>query len=154
MRKPKLIHPRKLIIPASFEPLPPQKGEEYFANGIFLFNITKMNEFIVEHHKEILMSSIDVTAWHSNSLSANLRDEYVGMADLTRPLVIAEIAPYRLEIYPNIEPSDWYMRGFSLLDGHHRIEKAYRQGIPAYFGRIRTLIPATSGQRFGIIRTA
>jgi len=24
----------------------------------------------------------------------------------------------------------------------------------AYFGRIRTLIPATSGQRFGIIRTA
>jgi len=26
--------------------------------------------------------------------------------------------------------------------------------IAAYFGRIRTLIPATSGQRFGIIRTA
>jgi glycopeptide antibiotics resistance protein len=26
--------------------------------------------------------------------------------------------------------------------------------IIAYFGRIRTLIPATSGQRFGIIRTA
>ena len=24
----------------------------------------------------------------------------------------------------------------------------------AYFGRIRTLIPETSGQRFGIIRTA
>jgi hypothetical protein len=24
----------------------------------------------------------------------------------------------------------------------------------AYFGRIRTLIPATSGQHFGIIRTA
>jgi hypothetical protein len=27
-------------------------------------------------------------------------------------------------------------------------------GSDAYFGRIRTLIPATSGQRFGIIRTA
>jgi len=27
-------------------------------------------------------------------------------------------------------------------------------GFDAYFGRIRTLIPATSGQRFGIIRTA
>jgi chromosome partitioning protein len=26
--------------------------------------------------------------------------------------------------------------------------------VIAYFGRIRTLIPATSGQRFGIIRTA
>ena len=26
--------------------------------------------------------------------------------------------------------------------------------INAYFGRIRTLIPATSGQHFGIIRTA
>jgi hypothetical protein len=26
--------------------------------------------------------------------------------------------------------------------------------LSAYFGRIRTLIPETSGQRFGIIRTA
>jgi len=26
--------------------------------------------------------------------------------------------------------------------------------LAAYFGRIRTLIPETSGQRFGIIRTA
>jgi len=28
------------------------------------------------------------------------------------------------------------------------------KSVVAYFGRIRTLIPATSGQRFGIIRTA
>ena len=30
----------------------------------------------------------------------------------------------------------------------------FEDRLGAYFGRIRTLIPATSGQHFGIIRTA
>ena len=34
-----------------------------------------------------------------------------------------------------------------------RIDK-FMQEIVAYFGNIRTLFPVTSGQRFGIIRTA
>jgi hypothetical protein len=42
-----------------------------------------------------------------------LNEETVNCADLSRPIILAEISPRRL----------------SLIDGHHRLEKANRLGI-------------------------
>jgi len=132
MRKPKLTHARKLVIPDNFEPRLPNDYDEAFVNGYFYFNIEKLLPYVAKHKNELLLVFIAVSDWRKKD---GLDDEYVKQADLTRPLILAEIAPDRLEFYPDIDPADWKARGYSLVDGHHRIEKAYRRGIeqlPAY----------------------
>ena len=40
-----------------------------------------------------------------------------------------------MDISTAIFPADWKARGYNLIDGHHRLEKAYRHGmeeLPAY----------------------
>lgn len=136
MRKQKFTHPRQLAVPADFEPLLPYDFDETYRCGIFLFNIEKLLLYVEEHKGEIQLGSIIVSAWRQ---SGGLDDEYVDLADLDRPVILAEIAPDRAGTYPSISPSDWKARGFALIDGHHRIEKAFRQGVeklPAYILRM------------------
>lgn len=136
MRKQKLIHPRLLTVPADFEPLLPYDFDETYRCGIFLFNVGKLLPYVEEHKEEIQLSSIIVSAWRQ---ADGFDDEYVDLADLNRPVVLAEIAPDRVGTHPGIDPSDWKARGFVLIDGHHRIEKAFRQRaekLPAYILRM------------------
>jgi hypothetical protein len=131
-RMSKLIHARKLIIPDSFEMHLPNDYDETFQNGYFHFNIEKLLPYVVKYKNELLQVSVAVSDWRKDNVPD---DEYIELADLARPILIAEIAPDRLEYYPDIDPADWQTRGYSLIDGHHRIEKAYRYGVeqlPAY----------------------
>ena len=132
MRKPKLTHPRKLVIPDNFEPLLPNDYDELFRNGYFHFNIEKLLPYIAQHKNELHLVSVAISAWRGEN---GCDDVYIELADLTRPIILAEIAPDRLEFYPNIDPANWMVRGYNLIDGHHRIEKAHRHGLdhlPAY----------------------
>jgi hypothetical protein len=131
-RMPKLIHARKLVIPDNFEPRLPNDYDETFLNGYFHFNVEQLLDYVSKHKNEFLQVSVVVSDWRRDN---GLDDEYVELANLTRPIILAEIAPDRLEFYPDINPSNWMARGYNLIDGHHRIEKAYRHGVkqlPAY----------------------
>jgi hypothetical protein len=132
MRKPKLIHPRKLVISDNFQPCLPNDYDETFPNGYFHFNIEQLLPYVAEHKNELLQVSVAVADWRKEN---GPDDEYVELADLTRPIILAEIAPDRFEFYPDIDLADWKARGYNLIDGHHRLEKAYRHGVerlPAY----------------------
>lgn len=131
-KKAKLIHSRKLVIPEDFEPRLPNDYDEIFPNGYFHFNIEQLLPYVAEHKHELLQVSVAVSDWRNEN---TLDDKYVELADLARPILLAEIAPDRLGVYPDISPADWKARGYNLIDGHHRLEKAYRYGVkelPAY----------------------
>lgn len=117
------------ILPDSFVPSVPQDGDEYFPNGIFFFNITRMIEDIENNRCKFQRGQTDISVWSKVRAEDTLEDGFVESADLSKPVIIAEIAPDRLTYNPDIDPADWKLRGYNLLDGHHRIEKATRLGI-------------------------
>lgn len=87
---------------------------------------------------------IDVAAYFDQRPNFELNEEYVERADLERPLILAEIAPDRLEMGMRGAERDVYARGYNLLDGHHRLTKARKQGIqtlPAYVLRMEQHLP-------------
>lgn len=95
----------------TFVPCPVEDGDELYPNGIFVFNVTRILEHVASHPQEVALVPLavrSVTRWGDT-----LVDAHVEAADLARPVVLAEIAPGR----------------FNLIDGHHRLEKARRQGV-------------------------
>lgn len=137
MRAKKHTHPRQLIIPDNYAPLPQDEYDETYSCGIFTFNVTSIISYIENHIADIQLSTITVSDWYKEN--NNLKAEHINMADLNRPVIIAEIAPDKLGVYPHINPYDWRVRGYVLLDGHHRVELAHRHSIeqlPAYILRM------------------
>jgi hypothetical protein len=111
--------PAKLRLDRHFKPCPSEPGDELYANGIFEFNISRLNAFIganVERFPIELVELADIPDYgHSNTLDENA----IEAADLSRPILLAEIAPDR----------------YNLIDGHHRMARARRgrvHSIPAY----------------------
>ena len=106
-----------LSIDKKYIPVSADEGDELYPNGIFLFNITKIIEYIRTHHDEIPIESTEVKAYRSGF--SKLTESYIDKADITVPLILAEISPGR----------------YNVIDGNHRLEKAYRMGhgyITAY----------------------
>jgi hypothetical protein len=101
-----LLTADKNYVPASED-----DGDELFPNGIFVFNITKIIEYIRTHKDEIPMESIEVKAY-SRGLSV-LNESHIDQTDISIPLILAEISPTR----------------YNVIDGRHRLEKAHRMGI-------------------------
>jgi len=102
----------------AFNPLPMEEGEEFFCNGIFEFNITKLSAFIDGNRDRFMEEHIELSS-PDFSFSSELNDRAVEAARVESPVILAEISPGR----------------FNLIDGHHRVEKARRlglQSIPAY----------------------
>jgi hypothetical protein len=52
--------------------------------------------------------------------------EDIASADLTKPIIVAEISPDKYGVYPGVSKQDWLQRGYVLIDGHHRLTKAIR----------------------------
>lgn len=105
---------RKLKVSKRFTPCPVDDGEEMYPNGIFVFNITKMTDYIQDNG--FLCEEIQVKDYRNHS---KFNEEHLPTVDVTKPLIIAEISPGR----------------YSVIDGNHRLEKARRQGhdkLPAY----------------------
>jgi hypothetical protein len=105
---------RKLKLNRNYIPLPTNEGDEIFRNGIFHFNISRILDHIntglllVEHER------INVEEWFKTHGHGSINEEYLPTVDVTKTIIQAEIRP----------------RMFQIIDGNHRIEKAFREGIP------------------------
>src|SRR5204862_5751509 len=94
----------KLKLDAKFEPCPPEAGDELFPNGIFEFNISRLLAFVHTHPERFpveLLKLADIPSYGD----ADLDEVAVLIADLSRPILLAEIAPGR----------------YTVIDGHHRV---------------------------------
>lgn len=100
-----------MIRDVDFTPCPVADGDELFPNGIFVFNVTKMNEYIQEYPDSITLEEVAVSDFPKDFSSVN--ESHVDFGDISKPVVLAEISPGR----------------YSLIDGNHRMEKARRMGI-------------------------
>ena len=109
---------KKLIPTSSFAPPMTEDGDEFFPNGIFVFNITKLLAFIKASPDAFPVELAEIKGlkpFHSG----NLDEATVLKADVTNPIILGEIAPGL----------------FNVIDGNHRLEKAHRDGlekIPLY----------------------
>ncbi|WP_286352202.1 ParB N-terminal domain-containing protein [Geobacter sulfurreducens] len=93
-----------------FTPCPVDDGDELYPNGIFVFNITKMAEFI-RNSGSITCEEVLVKDFSRGSSKVN--EDHVATVDVSRPVIVAEISPGR----------------FNVIDGNHRMEKARRLGM-------------------------
>lgn len=100
-----------LKIDHGFTPCPVAAGDELFPNGIFVFNITKMTEYIHKNPDSIVLEEVAVSDFPRAFSSIN--ESHVESVEISKPVVLAEISPGR----------------YNLIDGHHRMEKARRLGI-------------------------
>jgi len=124
---PSLPCPDPVSVPLHVDPcfLPCQalEGDEIYPNGIFEFNITRLSAYIgaAGRFRPELVALDDIPP---AGKSAGLNKLAVIAADLTRPVIHAEIAPGR----------------YNLIDGHHRVAKARLEGVPSILAyRIRCL---------------
>ena len=102
----------KLTIDQDFTPCPESDGDEFYPNGMFVFNITKMTEYIIDNPEVFVPEEVAVNSLHK---FLSLNESHVDSVDISKPVILAEIAPSR----------------FNLIDGQHRVEKAQRLGIEA-----------------------
>jgi len=105
-KRSELFFADKNFVPASMD-----DGDELYPNGIFVFNITKMIKYISEHKDDIALESIEVKAYRNSF--AKLNESHIDETDITVPIILAEISPGR----------------YNVIDGNHRVEKAYRMGV-------------------------
>ena len=98
---------------ARFNPCPVHDGDELFPNGIFVFNVTRMLEYIGNNPADV--DPVEVTVSDLAQGLSSLKEPYVQSVDISLPVVLAEISPGQ----------------YNLIDGHHRVAKASRQGVKA-----------------------
>ena len=109
---------KKLKLNKLFRPCIMEVDDELYPNGIFIFNITKMREFIEKNNNMFSVENYDINKI-VRYRSSHLDEENIKNANLSLPIILAEIRP-------NI---------FNVIDGNHRVEKAFRENhktIPAY----------------------
>ena len=103
---------KKLKLDKNFTPCPVADGDELFPNGIFVFNITKMIEYVRSNAENWPVEDVVVNDLPEKSQSINW--SHVDTTDVSLPIILAEIAPGR----------------YNVIDGNHRVEKARKLGIP------------------------
>jgi len=97
-----------LKIDKDFTPCEAIIDDELYPNGIFVFNITKILEYIQSGTGNITLEEVAVGDFYKEFSSIN--EDHVDSVDISVPVLLAEIAPGR----------------FNLIDGNHRMEKARR----------------------------
>lgn len=102
-----------LDLDEGFVPCPVKDGDELFANGIFEFNVTRILERIERDPANVAVVHAFVRRLRWEDLT--LDEAQVEAADLARPILLAEIGPGE----------------YNMIDGHHRVEKAFRDGVHA-----------------------
>lgn len=101
-----------------FAPLPFDEDDELYSDGIFVFNITKLLAFIKSKPERFPVETVLVSELHHFS-SDHLDQETLKNANLSNPIILAEISPNR----------------YNVIDGNHRVERARIDGcktIPAF----------------------
>ncbi len=102
----------KITADKAFRALPRNEGDEFFRIGIFEFNITQLAAFIQEHPHVVSKEEIEVATLRDFSLEP-LDESTIESANFEVPIILAEISPGK----------------FNIIDGNHRLEKAFRNGI-------------------------
>lgn len=102
--------PRTLTPDKKFTPVEIGEGDEYFVNGIFEFNITRMIDHIKSNPELFIPENISVLEFNNDF--SNIDENYLYSVVFDEPVILAEIAPGR----------------YNLIDGNHRMEKAKRFG--------------------------
>ncbi|HHD64090.1 MAG TPA: hypothetical protein ENK96_06995 [Desulfobulbaceae bacterium] len=108
---------KMLRVDNDFTPCPVAAGDELFPNGIFVFNITKMIEYIQKKPDIFTPEEVAVSDFFEGFSSIN--EIHMDSVEISQPVIVAEIAPGQ----------------YNLIDGNHRMEKARRMGVkslPAY----------------------
>ena len=82
--------PIRLKLDKGFEPCVAGPGDEYYANGIFEFNITRVLAFVHEHAERFPVEQVEVSEIPDFG-GSNLDEATVRVADLSRPILLAEI---------------------------------------------------------------
>jgi hypothetical protein len=96
----------------NFQPCLVGSGDEHYANGIFEFNITRLLAFIDTCAERFPLERVLVDDFPAYG-SSHLNEGTVCNADLSRPILLAEIAPGR----------------FNVIDGNHRLARARRESV-------------------------
>jgi hypothetical protein len=104
--------PIKLKLDKKFQPPISEDGDELYANGIFLFNISRLLAFINVHPERFQIVPIEIDEVPHYCEGRLDHDAILG-ANLSRPIVLAEISP----------------DNYNLIDGNHRVARAKRDGI-------------------------
>ena len=89
-----------------------ESGDEHYANGIFEFNITRLLAYIDTCAERFPIECVLVDDFPAYG-SSHLNEGTVRAADLSRPILLAEIAPGR----------------FNVIDGNHRLARARRESV-------------------------
>lgn len=101
----------RMRLDTDFQPVSVDEGDELFPNGIFEFNITKLLKHIKSNPDSFPIERVKIMGlpvWSSSDLD----EATVQKADLSSPIVLAEISPGR----------------FNVIDGNHRLARARRDG--------------------------
>ena len=133
-----IANPRKLPVMRVNTPIVPNQGDEVFTSGVFFFNITAMLEWLESESLETVNVPVSICP------VTEKEEHNIEKADITRPIIVAEIAPDYRDFRPEIRVNDWIARGYCLIDGYHRVEKARRLGIdtlPAFVLRMEQHVP-------------
>ncbi|WP_245843816.1 hypothetical protein [Oceanobacillus rekensis] len=104
---------RKFKMNIDYKPLPVNERDEIFRNGIFLFNISRIMEHINKGDLDVEEEQIDINEWFKTHWHTSVNEDHLPTVDITQPTLQAEISP-------NIHV---------IIDGNHRIEKAFRDGV-------------------------
>jgi len=81
----------KLEANENFIPCPCDKGDEVFPNGIFVFNITKMLEYIKKNSNKIDLVEVSVADFPKSFSSID--ETHADLVDVSCPVLLAEISP-------------------------------------------------------------
>jgi hypothetical protein len=110
----KTKHPRALNRIKNFIPKLQENVEvEIYLNGIFKFFISKIVEDIENGSFTPKMERISIVKWrNTNAASSRLDEEHLVNVNTKKPIIQAEIRIGKFEI----------------IDGNHRLEKAFRDG--------------------------
>ncbi|MCP2033591.1 hypothetical protein L1279_000574 [Planomicrobium sp. HSC-17F08] len=113
-----------------FIPCTPVVGDEMLGGYPFKWNVTRATEWIEKNLDKVELSTVQVNPPDPGADSADLDEEFIPKADLSRPVVMVRMRP----------------EFFRLMDGNHRVAKARRLGVKelqAYY-----LTPAQHRQFF------
>ncbi|GAB6152907.1 hypothetical protein JCM17380_16570 [Desulfosporosinus burensis] len=104
---------RKLKLDNNYIPIPTNKGDEIYPNGIFNFNISRILEHIATGKLDAKKELINVNKWFRTHIRGSVNEMHLPTVDITKPVL-------QVEIRPGV---------FEIIDGNHRMEKACRNDV-------------------------
>jgi hypothetical protein len=115
---PLVVHGR-LKLNRQFQPCTAEPDDELYLNGIFEFNITRLLAFIDTQPQQWAPQSVELAQIPQHGDDSHLDPDAIAAADLSRPILLAEISPGL----------------YNVIDGNHRLTKARREAARTILAR-------------------